>query len=659
MIDQATIDRIIETAQIVDVVSDFVSLKRRGANYTGLCPFHNEKTPSFSVSPAKNLCKCFSCGKGGGPVGFIMEHEQMSFLEAIRYLAKKYGIEIQERELSDDEKREHSDRESMLTLNAFAQKAFTDNLFETDEGINVGLSYFRERGFRPEIIKKFQLGYCHEQRSHFAQFALKNGYNKDFLLKTGLAYEGNTGDLIDRFRGRVMFPIHSLSGKVKGFGGRILGNKDKIAKYVNSPESLIYHKSNELYGIFFAKGAIAKEQCCFLVEGYTDVISMYQAGVENVVASSGTALTEGQIHMIHRLTQNIIVLYDGDAAGIKASLRGIDLILKEGMNVKVVLLPEGEDPDSFSRRNSASQFRAYIEQNAVDFIRYKTNLLLKDASNDPRKMAELINDVVKSIAIIPDAIERSIYIKETSQLLEISEKDLVHEVSKILQEEAARPSSYNKARTFPKAEEKETLPAAEPSATSVASAPSYKPSALDRFEYAIIRYVIRYGHKPLYTDSEIEEPAPLVMQYILNDLNEDEISFHFPLYKKIFEQAQHIPSGQSFETFFINHADPDISKFAVDVVAERYQLSKIHTKYATVETEEDKLMELVPRAIFELKDAMIRIEIQRLNEQIKAAGSQMPIEKLVATMQEIAQFNELRTALAKELGERIISPFIR
>ena len=658
MIDQATIDRIIETAQIVDVVSDFVSLKRRGANYTGLCPFHNEKTPSFSVSPAKNICKCFSCGKGGNPINFIMEHEQMSFFEALRYLAKKYGIEIQERELSDEEKRKHSEHESMITLNTFAQKTFTNNLFETEEGINVGLSYFRERGFRPEIIQKFQLGYCHEQRTHFSAIALKNGYNKQFLLKTGLSYEGSTGDLIDRFRGRVIFPIHSLSGKVKAFGGRILGNKEKIAKYVNSPESEIYHKSNELYGIYLAKPAIAKEQCCFLVEGYTDVISMHQAGIENVVASSGTALTEGQIRMIQRFTQNIIVLYDGDEAGIKASLRGIDLILKEGMNVKVVLLPDGEDPDSFSRRNSSSEFKAYIEKNAVDFIRYKAALLLNQASTDPRERAELINEVVKSIAIIPDNIVRSIYIKETSQLLEISEIDLIHEVDKIKQAEFARPN-YNKSHTNSQTAGKESLPATEEPAAEGTPTSSYKPSALDRFEYAIIRYIIRYGHKLLYTTEPDQEPAPTVMQYILSDLDEDEITFHYPLYKKIFEFAQHIPIGTSFETYFINHVDPEINKFALDVVAERYQLSKIHTKFATVETEEDKLMELVPRAIFELKDAMIRIEIQRLNEQIKSAGIQMPIGQLTTTMQQIAQFNELRTALAKELGERIISPFIR
>ena len=361
MIDQQTVDKILETAQIVDVVSDFVSLRKRGANYTGLCPFHNDRTPSFSVSPSKNICKCFSCGKGGNPVVFIMEHEQMTFIEAVRYLAKKYNIEIKERELSDEEKKQQTAREGMLVLNSYAQSEFTNNLFETEEGQTIGLSYFKERGFRPDIIKKFQLGYSFEQRDGFTSKALAAGYNKDYLLKTGLTTIGQNESMADRFRGRVIFPIHSLSGKVLGFGGRILKKNEKTAKYLNSPESEIYHKSNELYGIYFAKQAIIKEDRCFLVEGYTDVLSMHQSGIENVVASSGTALTPGQIKMIHRFTNNIIVLYDGDAAGIKASVRGIDLILKEGLNVKVVLLPDGEDPDSFSKQRSSTEFAEYIK----------------------------------------------------------------------------------------------------------------------------------------------------------------------------------------------------------------------------------------------------------------------------------------------------------
>ena len=432
MIDQQTVDKILETAQIVDVVSDFVSLRKRGANYTGLCPFHNDRTPSFSVSPSKNICKCFSCGKGGNPVVFIMEHEQMTFIEAVRYLAKKYNIEIKERELSDEEKKQQTAREGMLVLNSYAQSEFTNNLFETEEGQTIGLSYFKERGFRPDIIKKFQLGYSFEQRDGFTSKALAAGYNKDYLLKTGLTTIGQNESMADRFRGRVIFPIHSLSGKVLGFGGRILKKNEKTAKYLNSPESEIYHKSNELYGIYFAKQAIIKEDRCFLVEGYTDVLSMHQSGIENVVASSGTALTPGQIKMIHRFTNNIIVLYDGDAAGIKASVRGIDLILKEGLNVKVVLLPDGEDPDSFSKQRSSTEFAEYIKNNETDFIRFKTNLLIEQIKDDPIKKAGVINDIVKSISIIPDLIIRSVDVKETERMLEISEEILFNEVKKQL-----------------------------------------------------------------------------------------------------------------------------------------------------------------------------------------------------------------------------------
>ena len=422
MIDQATVDRIINAANILDVVSDFVTLRKRGVNYIGLCPFHDEKTPSFSVSPSKGICKCFSCGKGGSAVHFIMEHEQLSYYEALKYLAKKYNIEIKERELTDEEKQMQSDRESMLIVNSFAQEYFTNILFEHAEGRSVGLAYFHERGFRDDIIKKFSLGYSLEQRDALFKEAEKRGYKKDYLLKTGLCLEGQNGYVSDRFRGRVIFPVFSLSGKVLAFGGRILKKDDKMAKYVNSPESEVYHKSNELYGIYHAKQSIVKNDCCFLVEGYTDVLSMHQSGIENVVASSGTSLTPGQIRLIHRFTNNIIVLYDGDAAGIKASLRGIDLILKEGMNIKVVLLPDGDDPDSFSRKQSAASFTEYIKSHEVDFIRFKTNLLLESAGEDPIKRAALITDIVQSISIIPDAIVRSVYTKECSRLLDVNEE---------------------------------------------------------------------------------------------------------------------------------------------------------------------------------------------------------------------------------------------
>jgi DNA primase len=439
MIDQATIDRILDAAQIVDVVSDFVTLRKRGVNYVGLCPFHNEKTPSFSVSPSKGLCKCFSCGKGGNAVHFIMEHEQMSYYEALKFLARKYSIEVKERELSNEEKEAQSVRESMFIVNGFARDYFQNILKNHIDGRSIGMAYFRQRGFRDDTIEKFQLGFSLEQHDALAQEAMRKGYQKEFLVKTGLCYETDEGKVRDRFWGRVMFPVHSLSGKVVAFGGRVMSTENKkLAKYVNSPESEIYHKSSELYGIYFAKQAIVKQDRCFLVEGYTDVISMHQSGIENVVSSSGTSLTPGQIRLIHRFTNNITVLYDGDMAGIKASIRGIDMLLEEGMNIKVVLLPDGDDPDSFARKHNATDFQAYISAHEVDFIRFKTNLLLDDAGKDPIKRAGLIGDIVRSISVIPEAIVRSVYMKECSQLLKVEEKLLVAEVAKLKEKMAEK-----------------------------------------------------------------------------------------------------------------------------------------------------------------------------------------------------------------------------
>ena len=438
MIDQATIDRIMDAAQITDVVSDFVTLRKRGVNYVGLCPFHDDKTPSFYVSPSKGLCKCFACGKGGNAVHFIMEHEQLTYPEALRYLARKYGIEIKERELSNEEKQAQSERESLFVVNQFARDYFQNILHNHVDGRSIGMAYFHSRGFRDDIIEKFQLGYCTDSHDAFAQEALKKGYKKEFLVKTGLCYETDDHRLRDRFWGRVIFPVHTLSGKVVAFGGRVLAaaTKGVKVKYVNSPESEIYHKSNELYGIYFAKQAIVKQDRCFLVEGYTDVISMHQSGVENVVASSGTALTTQQIKMIHRFTNNMTVLYDGDAAGIKASIRGIDMLLEEGMNIKVCLLPDGDDPDSFARKHNATEFQAFINEHETDFIRFKTNLLLKDAGRDPIKRAELISNLVQSISVIPEAIVRDVYIKECAQLLHVEDRLLVNEVAKRREKQA-------------------------------------------------------------------------------------------------------------------------------------------------------------------------------------------------------------------------------
>lgn len=667
MIDQATVDKIIDSANILEVVSDFVTLRKRGVNYVGLCPFHDEKTPSFSVSPSKGICKCFSCGKGGSAVHFIMEHEQLSYYEALKYLAKKYNIEIEERELSDEEKQIKSDRESMLIVNSFAQEYFSNILFQHSEGRSVGLAYFHERGFRDDIIHKFALGYSLEQRDALAIEAKKRGYKEEYLLKTGLCLEGQNGYISDRFRGRVIFPVFSLSGKVLAFGGRVLRKSDKLAKYVNSPESEVYHKSNVLYGIYQAKQSIVKNDNCFLVEGYTDVLSMHQAGVENVVASSGTSLTPGQIRLIHRFTNNITVIYDGDAAGIKASLRGIDLILKEGMNIKVVLLPDGDDPDSFAKKQSASSFTEYIKNHEVDFIRFKTNLLLDSAGNDPIKRAELISDIVQSIAIIPDTIVRSVYTKECSRLMEISEEVLLREINKIKLSQLQNGTPPNKKTLSETSADKQNSQAESAqnddtgTSTETESIPQgilqekRAPSPLDPFEKTLVRYMIRYGFHDLF--SEINEETGetetwKVIPYILTDLQNDEIEFQHPLYKKVIAEINHIfdQEGEHLTRYFLAHPDEEISRLAVDLVSEKYQLSKIHTKFQTIESEEEKLADLIPRALFELKDAITSLNIKHIREEIKKTAKEKNPERTTQLMSELNGLYALKAALAKQLG---------
>jgi DNA primase len=436
MIDRSTVDRIFAAANIVEIVGDFVTLKKKGVNYQACCPFHNEKTPSFVVSPTKGLFKCFGCGKGGNAVTFVMEHEGLSYPEALKWVAKRYGIEVEEREQTPEDKQKNDDRESMMVATAFAADYFKDTLHHTEEGQTVGLSYFRERGFSDTTIERFGLGFCPTTGDAFTKRALKEGFREQYLIDTGLSVKREDGSWWDRFTGRVIFPIHSVSGRVIAFGGRTLRTDKKVAKYVNSPESEIYHKSNVLYGLSQAKKAIGQEDYCILVEGYTDVISMHQSGIENVVASSGTSLTEGQIKLIARFSRNVTVIYDGDPAGIRASLRGIDMILKEGMNVRVVLLPEGEDPDSFARANSASYLKEFIAEHQQDFISFKANLLMQEATNDPIKRASLITDLVDSIAVIPEAIARSVYIKECALLMRIDENVLIDEVRRRRRDQA-------------------------------------------------------------------------------------------------------------------------------------------------------------------------------------------------------------------------------
>lgn len=669
MIDQATIDRIISAANIVDVVSEFVTLRKRGVNYVGLCPFHADKSPSFYVSPAKNICKCFACGEGGTAVHFIMKHEQIGYLDALRYLAKKYGIEIQERELTEREKQFRDDRESMFIVNQWAQQYFTRNLFENLDGRLVGLRYFIERGLREETIRKFQLGYALDQRDALAKAAQLAGYQRKYLEKTGLVIADEDGKrTYDRFRGRVIFPVHSLSGKVVAFGGRILKKAEKTAKYVNSPESEIYHKSDELYGLFQAKQTIVRKDHCFLVEGYMDVIGMHQAGIENVVASSGTALTRGQIRLIRRFTNNITILYDGDAAGIKAAIRGIDMFLEEEMNVKVVLLPDGEDPDSFARSRSASEFGEFIAGHETDFIRFKTQLLLKEVGDDPVKRAELISDMVRTIALIPNNISRAVYIRECAAMMAIDEQVLINEVNKIRLGKVTAASPQTPSVTpvatgdGTKREEEgpeanaEANPAGDSTATTKAPvAPSpYRP-----FEIALLRYVVRYGERVLfdYFDEELQEQVTMrVAAYIRFDLERDDLTFYTPQFKQMLDEAADRCDEPGFvaQRYFLAHPDPLISQAAASLISEKYQLSKYHSKYRELEQEEDKLDLLVPRDIYAFKEAYILHQIKELQSQIKTAQAAGDMEGVMTLMARIAKLNEIKSVLCKELGERIV-----
>ena len=669
MIDQATIDRIISAANIVDVVSEFVTLRKRGVNYVGLCPFHADKSPSFYVSPAKNICKCFACGEGGTAVHFIMKHEQIGYLDALRYLAKKYGIEIQERELTEREKQFRDDRESMFIVNQWAQQYFTRNLFENLDGRLVGLRYFIERGLREETIRKFQLGYALDQRDALAKAAQLAGYQRKYLEKTGLVIADEDGKrTYDRFRGRVIFPVHSLSGKVVAFGGRILKKAEKTAKYVNSPESEIYHKSDELYGLFQAKQTIVRKDHCFLVEGYMDVIGMHQAGIENVVASSGTALTRGQIRLIRRFTNNITILYDGDAAGIKAAIRGIDMFLEEEMNVKVVLLPDGEDPDSFARSRSASEFGEFIAGHETDFIRFKTQLLLKEVGDDPVKRADLISDMVRTIAIIPNNISRAVYIRECAAMMTIDEQVLINEVNKIRLGKVTVASPQMPSVTpvatgdGTKREEEgpeanvEASPAGDAVATTKAPvAPSpYRP-----FEIALLRYVVRYGERVLfdYFDEERQEQVTMrVAAYIRFDLERDDLTFYTPQFKQMLDEAADRCDEPGFvaQRYFLAHPDPLISQAAASLISEKYQLSKYHSKYRELEQEEDKLDLLVPRDIYAFKEAYILHQIKELQSQIKTAQAAGDMEGVMTLMARIAKLNEIKSVLCKELGERIV-----
>lgn len=695
MIDQATIDRIMDAAQIVDVVSEFVTLRKRGVNYIGLCPFHNEKTPSFSVSPSKGVCKCFSCGKGGNVVHFIMEHEQLSYYEALKWLAKKYNIEIKERELTDEEKQAHSLRESLFVVNQFASEYFQNILYNNIDGQRIGMTYLRGRGFRDDIIKKFQLGYSTDNHDALARAALQKGYKEEFLVKTGLCYRKEDGTLRDRFWGRVIFPVHTISGKVVAFGGRVLSaaTKNVQMKYVNSPESEIYHKSRELYGIYFAKQAIVRQDRCFLVEGYTDVISMHQSGIENVVASSGTALTSEQIRLIHRFTNNITVLYDGDGAGIKASIRGIDMLLEEGMNVKVCLLPDGDDPDSFARKHNATNYQAYINDHEVDFIRFKTDLLMEEAGKDPIKRASLISSIVKSISVIPDAIVRSVYIRECSQLLQMEEKVLIEATAKLI--EQAREAKFKEQQrkkereqrltatpqasvpeSSPEAQTNETPAADSTSETGNAPFPSepapfptepytsYIPSEGNEQKvfYAkeedLVRMLIRYGEKVMcYVENETGEQIPFtVTECIASGLKEDELQFYDPLHRLVLQECKAHLNDPNFnpERYFIAHPDPAVSKLAVDLVSDRYQLSKYHSKGQKIVSDEERLYELVPRLLLDFKLSIVEEEMKHTIQALANPEIANDPQRCLEIMKRYKELQETQSVMAQHAGDRVV-----
>lgn len=649
MIDQSTVQKIFDTAQIDEVVSDFVTLRKRGVNFLGLCPFHNEKTPSFTVSPAKGIYKCFGCGKGGNSVNFVMEHEHLDYVGALKYLGKKYHIDIVDEELSPEQEQRKNDRESMMIVNSYAQKYFSEKLLQSEEGIAVGMSYMRERGFREDIIKKFQVGFCLDNWNAFSDQALKTGYKKEFLVKTGLSIDKERG-LIDRFKGRVIFPIHGIAGRTLGFGGRILKKDPKAAKYLNSPESEVYHKSRILYGIYQAKKSIVQNDKCYLVEGYTDVISFHQAGIENVVASSGTALTADQIRLVKRFSNNMTIIYDGDPAGIKASLRGIDLVLEQELNVKVLLLPEGEDPDSFSRTMSSTELTQYIEKNETDFIVFKTNLLLADAKNDPVKRANLINDIVRSIAIIPDNIVRSVYIKECSSLLNVAEQVLYAEIDKIkgrLQEEAWKNEQRSNIE----------LQAREDSIVNQSIIRADNDCDLE--ERALVRLLLNFGNEELFTqkNEKGEEEMILVGNYIVDELERDELTSINGAYQLVFDEYLKNKLDPNFnaKTFFRDHTDSKIVQLAADIMSEPHQLSGMWTrKDSYIESEEMKLKEIVPKLVNEYKGKKVKLLIEEVVKEMQEVQKSGDGDRLMELMKQKMVLDQIKNAISKELGNRTV-----
>ena len=672
MIDRATVDKIMDAVNIVDVVGEFVNLRKSGVNYKGLCPFHDDKTPSFMVSPARQICKCFSCGEGGNAVNFLMKHEQITYPEALRWLAKKYNIEIQERELSDDEKREQSDRESMFIVNEWARDYFHNILLNDVDGQAIGKQYFRSRGIRDDIIEKFQLGFALSKRDALVNEARRKGYQDEFLIKTGLCYskeprnQGNDTDdnipkfpdsldkkntLVDRFAGRAIFPWLNVSGKVVAFGGRKLdaATKGVQQKYVNSPDSEIYHKERELYGIYQAKKAIVKEDCVYMVEGYTDVIAMHQCGLENVVANSGTALSSYQVKLLHRFTQNIVLLYDGDAAGIHAAMRGTDMLLAEGMNIKVLLLPDGDDPDSFARKHTAQQFKEYIEEHQTDFIQFKTELLLKGVK-DPIKKAEAINNIIRSIAVIPDNMVRTQYIKDCSQRLDVNESTLISQTNKYIAEE--REEERKRLNR-----EQDRADGTGAPDTTVAPMTSVALSSLvpenKEIERLLVQSIIRYGDRIIYRGLETEDGDTIdfnVAQYIDYDMASDGLSFSSELYNQILREAVEHSGDKDFKTdrYFMQHPDPQISQLAATLGIDTHQLSRSFV----LKDNEEQLRQRVNHLILDFRMDIVNQHLKDLQRQLKEAGSDL--ERIKEIMPDYQETQKRRNELARQLGSDVI-----
>lgn len=672
MIPRETIDRIFEAAKVEEVVGSYVTLKKRGANLLGLCPFHHEKTGSFTVSPSKGIFKCFGCGKAGNAVGFIMEIEQCSYIEAIRQLAQRYHITIEERELTQEEKQRQDDRESMFVVNDFSNKWFQAQLHDTQDGTAVGMAYLRQRGIREDVIRKFQLGYSPE-KAKLWEAAKKAGFqdtylvnNPDTQIGTGVCLKDEQGRLFDRFRGRVIFPFFSVSGKVTGFAGRLIKQSDKAGKYVNSPTSILYEKKHELYGFYQAKQAIKREDCCYLVEGQLDVIQLVQSGIENVVASGGTALTYPQVRLIHRFTENVTILYDGDNAGIKAALRGIDMMLEEGVNVKVVLLPDGEDPDSFARQRNATEVLGYIQQHQTDFIRFKTQLLSEDAGNDPVKRADMITQIVQSIAVIPDIIKRQIYTKDCASTLNIHENILIRKVielrKKHLNEQRKKiPTKLQSPDHQSNDMEPQSQQVAQPPMTEERMKTPAKSSKEQNIEN-LMQIIIRYGEQVLF---QLEATVIRTGEYIINELRRDSITIDNPLYQLILDEymAHYQEPNWVAAKYFQHHPKAEVSQFAVDMLADKYELSRMYSKQmvsenvvkeVNVPSDLDILPELVQRMLLELKYTIVNERIDSMQTMLKEAQKHNDWELIRTILEQQPMLMDIRQQLCKVLGNRVI-----